>query len=431
MRNKFILLLFAILPFVAVVTVFFWGDKPSPEEKRAQTLASLSSDSTIEFGILWSDTEGGDAYRMGVELAVDEINSHGGLLGHKVATVYQGISSGYLTNMNAVHALKERPNLCVILGLPPFKTTPLHLGLSRYYGLPCILNSQDNVLLLRKWHQDLVVRGNSSSKAIARKLVKKCRELELNNVVLIRRASEYDYFYEELANYTTNLMLVEGILVDSYVLDSTDTVSDQNLALERFNFAKKENTNLRQGAVVLSADQRELLGIATYLMEKTAIEAAISFLDFSSIDIRKHGKKLTGLKKQFYVITDYLEKEELQKEQFKSFITNYYKRYESYPTNWSVAGYDQAQLVAQAIRTGQSFLPRDIIAELKKTPFSGIGQLYSFGETGELTQPTIHFFQANKLPRYAEEMRAFAESLGIDGDLVQGFFHDFSEAQSQ
>ena len=429
MQKKILILLFASLPFIAVLSVVFYGDQPSPEEKRIHNLTTLEPDSPITFGILWSEDQGEDSFKRGVELAVDEINTGGGLLGRKVETTYSTIKSGYINNMNAIHAMNERQSLCFLLGLPPFKTTLLHLGLTRYYGIPSMLNSQDTILLLKKWIQDLTVRGNSSSKAIAKEFVRKCKSLGFNNVLILRKTYEYDYFFEELANYTTNYMLVAGIKVDSYVMDSLDKITDNPLAIERFNFAKEEDSDLKLGAVVLSANQNDLLDITTFLMDNTKIESAISYVDFSAVDTNKYSEKLLELKKPLYIVTDYLEKVELRKKSLKSFLKKYFEKFKTSPNRWSIDGYDQTMLVAQAIKNGKSFLPDDIMVELKKIHYDGISQYYSFTKTGELEAPSINFFHANNLPEYIQEMTEIAKSIGISNNLVKGFFHEFKAAK--
>jgi ABC-type branched-subunit amino acid transport system substrate-binding protein len=429
LQKKILILLFASLPFIAVLSIVFFGSQRSLEEERIHNLATLPLDSPITFGVLWSANQGGDSFNRGVELAIEEINQTGGLLGRKIDTKYSKIKSGYMSNMNIIYGMNEHRSLCFLLGFPLFKTTLLHLGLTRYYGIPSMLNSQDTNLLLKKWTQDLTVRGNSSSKAIAKKIAGKCKSLGLDNVLILRKTYEYDYFFEELANYTTNYLLIADIKVDSYVMDSLDKITDKPLAIERFNYIKEENKDLKLGAVVLSANQNDILDLTNFLMDNTMIESAISFVDFSVVNPVQSAQKISELKKPLYIVTDYLEEKELRKERLKFFVEKYFDKFKNPPNNWSLNGYDQTLLVAQAIKNGNSFLPYNIITELKKMQYAGICQEYSFTRTGELEEPSINFFYANELPLYIDNITEIAESIGISKHLVKGFFHDFTTTE--
>lgn len=429
MQKKILILLFASLPFIAVISIVFFGSQRSPEEDRIHNLATLPVDSPITFGVLWNANQEGNSFNKGVELAIEDINQTGGLLGRKVDTKYSKIQSGYMSNMNIVYGMNEHRSLCFLLGFPLFKTTLLHLGLTRYYGIPSMLNSQDTNLLLKKWTQELTVRGNSSSKAIAKKIAKKCKSLGLNNVLILRKTYEYDYFFEELANYTTNYLLIDDIKVDSYVMDSLEKITDKPRAIDRFNYIKEEDKDLKLGAVILSAKQDDILNLTDFLMDNTRIELAISFVDFTVVNPLKSIQKITELKKPLYVVADYLEEKELRKKSLKLFVEKYYDKFKTPPNNWSLNGYDQALLVAQAIKNGNSFLPYDIIKELKQMQYEGISQKYSFTKTGELQEPSINFFYANELSLYVENMTSTAENIGISKHLVKGFFHDFKNTQ--
>jgi branched-chain amino acid transport system substrate-binding protein len=70
---------------------------------------------------------------------------------------------------------------------------------------------------------------------------------------------------------------------------------------------------------------------------------------------------------------------------YRSFADKYMKKYGTIPSDIACIGYDTIHLIAEAIRKGRSFIPKDIAKNLKTIRnFKGAVNDYSFDKNGEL-----------------------------------------------
>ncbi len=431
MQKRLIALLFMVLPIVAVLSIVQWGKQPSPEDLRRGRLASLSPGDPITFGVLWSDSQGKTAFLKGVEIAIEEINEAGGLLGRKVEALHRQFGTGYLDNMHALHALNQVPGLAIILGFPPFRTTLVHLELARYYGIPILINSQEEALLRKEWNRELSLRGNASTGFIAETIAAKCEANKYDYVIVVRRTAEYDDFFKELADLATNRLLMKGMRLNTIVLDPLEKLTTESLALEHVRHIEGEKKGARLGAVVLAADPDDVLDISQRLLVDTDIESAVTYLDFYESGHLEWIKQLATLPKEFYIVSNLLDAKEVQQEQAATFVQRYYKRYQNLPSSWSIAGYDQAKLVAGAIASGASLLPRDLVRHMKAMRHDGISQDYSFTKEGELKSPDVSIFQAGDLYETSQVLQRFATSLGLKNHQGKRGAHEENAGKSE
>jgi branched-chain amino acid transport system substrate-binding protein len=311
----------------------------------------------------------GSAMKRGIELALDEVNSKGGILNKKVIATYEDDRLTQKDGINAINKLINADNVQAIIGSAASKVTLAIAPFAEKAHVVLIssISTADTI----KYSGDYIFRDvppNKQQGITAAKFV--YNDLDKTNVAVFYKNDDYGASLSSAFISAFKELGGKILVVDSYSPDATD-FRDQLIKIK----SKKPDViffpgNYQESGIILRQGKE---------------------LRIKSIFVGGDGSYSPELIKIAGVAADgsYYTLMSLPPDTAKSFLkfkAAYYKKYNETPDVYSVYSYDAAMVIFKAIEKAGEYEGEKIKDELYKINYQGVTGDLKFDNYGEVNK---------------------------------------------
>ncbi len=357
----------------------------------AGLLGGCGEPQPIKIGVLVPDTGPASSYgksiRQGIDLAIDEINAAGGVLGgSKIVPVYKDTGTSVETAKIAFHELVETEKVFAIIG-------PVSSSVAR--GLAPLAKQAETVLLspaasspaLTTEGGEYFFRNYPSDVVEGHTMAEFCRKLALASVAVVAADDLFgqgiaDIFEKKYEAATRKVVLRE---VFASPLDD-----------ERAAEIARKVADSGAEAVYIAAYQPD---VAALLLALDEIGAKIPRLATSAVT----GEivNLAGKAAEHLVFPQSAFDPQGGDEQVRAFVEAYEARYGDEPDNFAAHAYDAAHVLAAAIDKAQ--IRSKLKGEMWNIRYKGVTGNIDFDLNGDVVQaPRLYAVFGGRVVPYAE-----------------------------
>jgi branched-chain amino acid transport system substrate-binding protein len=343
------------------LALFLTRGKKEPNEIKVGVVLPLTGEVAVY----------GQKMKRGIDLAVNQINSKGGINGNQIKVVYEDDQGDPKSAVAAVQKLITTENVPVIIGgaisataLPvvpiidrnnvvlfsPAATAPKLSGQSKYF--------------FRNWPSDIY--DGPAMGEFARK------ELKLEKVGVL-------YVNNEWGN------AISGLFSDTFKRQGGQIVATESYEQNATDFRTQLTKIARQNpeAIYVPGYLKELINILRQKKELGIKARILSTYGFYDPQILEQGKDAA----EGSVFTAPTYDPDNPNPAIKNYVTSFQSTYGEKPDIWSAQAYDAMNIIALALQSGARTGPqiRDEIAKVKN--FDGVSGNTSFDEKGDVQKP--------------------------------------------
>ena len=366
MKNRLRLLLLLLLLFLT----FFCScmESEDPAEKRAVAAEKFHGDILVGTAAPWSTLDG--LLWGGMEMAVEEINGKGGVLGRRIRLLKKDDEGSVDQAIRIAQEFVENPEMAAVIGhYQSFVTIPASV-MYQYYGILLLSTVPTDPRLTREGFS-LVFRTVPDDNDFCAKLNAFCTGKGYSRFLLYHDSTEYgrtlaDSF--EIANEKVGIAMLDQQSYSDYT-----TLRDfrQVLTLWKQNYSFD--------AIFVAG---RLPKAGSFI--KTARDMGIHqpILGGLALDDKKLLPMLGKNVADVYVPTTF--DSDSSKKRVQTFVAAFKKRYGKDPHTLAAQGYDTVYALADAIkRAGSASPPAIAKALLSGNGFEGLTGTVSFDDQGD------------------------------------------------
>lgn len=336
-----------------------------------------SSDDSIVFGFMGPLTGDYSIYgtttKEGIDLALEEINASGGVLGKKLVLAPYDTKGDKTEAINSYNRLRDNDNMVALLGGTLSGDTLAIREIAIADGMP--------ILTPTGTHLDITVNAPNILRACftdpyqgETAAVFAGENLKAKDVAILYNTT--DAYSEGLATSFENKFKEYGEVLNVEGYSQSD--SDFRSILTRIEANNPD-------AIYLPEYYSKAGQILTQVRE-LGIEIPIIGPDgYDGIE-----EDYADVAEGVYFTNHFAKTDEAAI--VKDFIENYSKKYGGSPTTFSALGYDSAYVMAEAIKNAGSTESSDLVNQLLKTEITGVTGNFVFSENGD-PQKSISIIQ--------------------------------------
>ena len=340
------------------------------QQAREERGFPLDEGGRILVGVAWPFSVKKDLYRNGVEMAIEEINAKGGLLGYPLEAQFAD-DRGEVTQGKAVaQTFGENPEMIAVLGhYDSFISLPASVTYAYYNLLMLSPGSTDPKLTEQGFPK--VFRTIPSDAYIGAQLAESAVKLGLKTMVIICEKSSYG---RQLANAIEFRSEELGLtIVDRLSYDPS--IREYRLMFNRLTLMDLD------GAFFAGTGQ----DASAIMSEARHKNLNMPFLGGNGLDTRllfEEGHQ--AVEGTFILSVFHVDNPNPYVQHFRARFKN---AYQTEPDAWAAQGYDAVQLLAHAIRAAQSTQPAPIAEALRKMDsWYGVTGQHRFDENGNVIE---------------------------------------------
>ena len=314
----------------------------------------------------------GEMGKQGIDLAVDEINSEGGIKGKKIKVVYEDTQADPQKGVSAMRKLVSIDKVPVVIGdivsavvlaAAPIANENKVVLISPTASAPAVTDAGEYVF--RNWPSD-VFEGEFMARSAY-------NELGLKQVAILYINNDYGIGLREVFTETFEQLGGEILAAESYDADATDFRTQ----LTKIKATTPQTVYLisyyKDGALILK--QATEMGLETQYLAASAIE------DPKLIEIA--GPATEGL---IYPLSSGYDPES-HEENIQEFKREFTARYGEEPSYVAAQAYDAMKIVAFSIEQGGTEGSGIQAAMTNVKDFSGVTGETTFDENGDVIKP--------------------------------------------
>lgn len=336
-----------------------------------------SSDDSIVLGFMGPLTGDYSIYgtttKEGIDLALEEINASGGVLGKKLVLAPYDTKGDKTEAINSYNRLRDNDNMVALLGGTLSGDTLAIREIAIADGMP--------ILTPTGTHLDITVNAPNILRACftdpyqgETAAVFAGENLKAKDVAILYNTT--DAYSEGLATSFENKFKEYGEVLNVEGYSQSD--SDFRSILTRIEANNPD-------AIYLPEYYSKAGQILTQVRE-LGIEIPIIGTDgYDGIE-----EDYADVAEDVYFTNHFAKTDEAAI--VKDFIENYSKKYGGSPTTFSALGYDSAYVMAEAIKNAGSTESSDLVNQLLKTELTGVTGNFVFSENGD-PQKSISIIQ--------------------------------------
>lgn len=335
------------------------------------TAPVLAQDKPIKVGLTTDLTGIAAAYARsqvnGVQLAVDQINSDGGLLGRKVELIVR--DSQLKPDLGTSHTrdLITRENVDVLIGPNSSAVGMAVSAVSKQYRKPVIMTIPNTPRLTMELFQPymftVVPSGLMEARAMAEVIGR-----GNNRIAFI--GGDYEAAHQGLKFFKERLAQVNPAA--EIVGEAWPKLgeSDYSSYITRLLSAKPDVifSYLWGADLVGFIKQSKPYG----LFDKTRLASLVFMDDLKTMGAEMPDGVIAQMRAPFFALTD---------NRAVAFVEQYRNKYKDYPADWAIMGYEGMQILAQSIRQAGSLDPDAVAKAMQKTQYQGLRGPIAFRET--------------------------------------------------
>ena len=336
---------------------------------------NASEEKDILIGAVWPWTGQKGSLWSGIELALDQANQGGGVLGRKIRIQKDDDEASLAKGRLIAQEYSENKDMVAVIG-----------HLNSYIALPAAYTYQSSGLVyltpgasdyqINLNNYDLVFRSSLSNRSIGRHAAEYMYQKKYKNIGIIYLK---DKTSRGMANYFEQRVRELGLnLIDrrSYNVGSEDFSQITNLWKNLYNFD-----------AIFIAGNMPAAGKLIESLRAEGINAPIVGGDgMDTPFLPKLNKVAEG------VVLPLLYNLENNSELNLNFVNSYKAKYNRLPDTFAAQGYDALNLILHAIRISNSAVPEQVAKTLHQVKqFQGVTGSFTYNELGDMVDREIRF----------------------------------------
>ena len=380
--KKIMIFSFAIFMAISLTTLESCSSSDDLVNKRNSASTKLLK-RKHKIKIAFIDTPRMEFYKEGADLAVEEINSAGGILGAKIELVYFNDEDNFSVSNEIAYKIGSDNQICALIGHSPSNLSIFNSPIYHYYGV-LMFSPMSSSIELTAHRLPYVFRNVPSNEELGNAAVKLCKNLKLQRIMIL---NENTVYARDLAN---SFELYSG----SYNIKSPD----REIYEEDFNYnsyieiVKYWKNNYNFDGIFIAGNMPYIGEIVTMFRENDINVPIIGGETFDVPSFFLVGSNKT--ENNFYCVSNF--DLGLDTQPFNHFKENFYQKYNALPNLNAFQSYDAVKVVAKAIEKSGSVRVQDIANTLRSEKvWNECGGPYSFDEYGNAIGTKIFVKKAN------------------------------------
>ncbi len=351
------------------------GDR-NPAEERARTAMKAKGDIIIGAAAPWSDEDKTGLWK-GIEMAFQEINREGGVLGRKIQVIREDDEASVSKGQIIAQQFAENKNLIAVIGhYNSYITDPTSI-IYQYNGILMLTPASTSPNLTMQG-LDLVFRNIPNDNDTGRTLARFCAKQGYKNMLIYHAEENYG---TGLANAFAIGSEENGINIPdrkSYNLLSSVRIFEKDLLYWRKNYVFD--------AIFLAGSTPQA---AQIIRTARDLDITVPIIGGDGLD----NPDLIGIagEKANNTFIGTVFNPERHEAKTAEFIKAFSRKYKTAPDSDTALGYDAVHLLAHAIRKAGSAVPRKIADALRSTEeWEGVTGEYSFDKKGDVFDKELY-----------------------------------------
>ncbi len=371
------ILIFAAF-FSSIITLASCSQNDNPAHRREAATERLLKKHKIKIAITgqWSTTNG-EWISKGADLALEEINAEGGVLGAQVKLLRFDDNNKVSSGAEIAAKIVDDEQICAVLGHYSSSVSLFNSPIYHYYGLLMLTPFSTNSTLTKQG-LPYILRNIPNNEAFAKNAVNLCDRKGWKRVMALYLNNSY---CRELIDAFEQNCGTRAIIVPERIgYEEVYNLSDYT------EIASKWKTKQSFDAIFIAGFLPQAAEIVSLFRSEGITQPIIGSIDFESDVFFSVG--INKDENNFYCISNY--DVDNTNAAFVDFKNNFKEKYDVEP-NWEALGsYDALKVLVKAIGNAGSVKAKDITAALKKKEVwdEGAGP-YHFNETGEIEKKLL------------------------------------------
>lgn len=344
-------------------------DTSSPANEREKRARAATGD--IHIGAVGNWASDNDLSRKGIEMAVEEINTSGGILGRKLRIDFFDDEGSIPKSKRIAQAIVENFDIVAVIGHSLSHATVSISAAYQYNGLLLLSPMSTSAELVRKGF-NFIFSSISNDDHFAQCLVEYAANKGYDRLMIY---SDRDRYGTRLANAFENQAAKKGIrIVDRRTYDETTSVSRFKLDAREWENFYDFNGIFLSGRWPQAAEfiiQARQVGIDVPIMGGSRLKST------RLIDI-------AGAASEGLVAASAFDASDPDPVS-KKFSSAFDQKYGIQPNAGAAQSYDAVKLLAHAMDMAGSIIPRKVAQALSQTRnWRGVTGFHSFNDKGEV-----------------------------------------------
>lgn len=361
-----------LLLLLAALLVSCGNPYEKSKQKRAEKAGSKEAD--IVIAVVWPHLKPAKFFPQGADLAVEEINTAGGVLGRRLRAVHYRYPEKHPDRFDAGKIAKDH-DIVAVVGHFYSANTLSAIITYEVNGILFLVAAATNPLLLEQGFE-YIFRPIPNDRDFARQLAWYAHLKGYQRIVIIDNGTLYgiglaDNFYR----HATDLQL--DIIIQRGYLQTQNDFRSLIAAIMKLKFDAVLVAGILPQAGWLIKQLRQM-GVKAPIIASDALDSQ------NLIDIA--GDAADG------IVVPYQAPAAGSSPAYLKFRAAFLRKYNHDPDLYAARGYDFIKMLAHVMNANGSAVPIIVAANLRHTlKWQGILGAYSFKENGELSKSTIEF----------------------------------------
>ena len=362
-----------LIGLALIVPIVSCSLSENPIQDRAKKARKAGGDIIIGAAAPWDACQ---QLWQGIEMAVDEINAGGGILGRKIQVIQADDKASVSEGQIVAQEFAENMDMVAVIGhYNSYVSNRLSI-LYEYYGLLMMTPLSTSPKLTSQGFKR-IFRSVPDDEMFGTELALFCQRQGYRQMAIYQRKDDYG---EGLANAFEKQCTDSGIAIAdrlAYDFFSGERHFEEDLAywLDNFSFDAIFLAGIVPEAAVFIEKARKM-GITVPIIGGDGLDSP------QLIEIAGQAAEGTFVGSVFHP--------DDPRGEVQAFVRTYRNRYGAEPDVQAAQGYDAIKVLAQAMTNAESTVPDKMADALRATKnFTGVTGLYSFDEKGNLTGRTI------------------------------------------
>lgn len=368
MRKRFLL---AIVLIIALLASCARSDNQEVMRNKA-TAHLLKKEHRIKIAAAGTWENKYNLLEEGLNLALEEINSAGGVLGAKVELIYFDDQRMLFTGGLAAYEIASDPQICAVIGHTSSSISISNSLIYHFYGLPMFSPYSTNPALTKQG-LPYVFRNIPDDDATAKKAAQFCEKMGWHRILV----------YYLNTSYGTGLANAFE-LQSGNVLDRVSYEAAYGKA-EHAAVAQNWKENYEFDAIFIAGLWPDTADIVSVFRENGIDVPFIDGGEFDDPDFFR--TPATRKEENVYTITPYNENSD--NPVFRSFLNAFRAKYGKDPDIAAQHGYDALKVLTKAMENAKSVRAADVAKALRAERWNEGAGLYRFDANGNITNFTL------------------------------------------
>ena len=363
-----------ILIILTVFHLFSCAQSDNPAEQRSWTIKKDKNTIYIAATSAWGSKR--NLLKQGIDLAAEQLNSLGGILGRKLEILYYDDERSLNTGQQMAYKIAEDNRIAAVIGhSASFISVPTSL-IYQYYGVLMLSPLSTNAKLTQQ-NFDLVFRNIPTDKVFGQAAAEYCYNMNWNRVLIYNADNDYGQSLAnifEMESRTKGLTIVDRVSYDSYstTLDFKETAVYWKNNYD-FDVLFLAGTVPKAAEIVRTLREE---GISCPIVGGDALDHPM-LLEIA-------GEAANDV----YSFTIY--NNENTSPAFNDFKTAFFNRYSEEPDQAALQGYDALMVLVEGMKNAGSPDPKKVSEALHSLPeWKGAAGPYNFIPSGDVENKDV------------------------------------------